>query len=79
MVGPGDHLEVAGHAVGLAQARRRGDDGRELRQLGQQVTQQATVMTYNDLFFIFAVLTLVLAPLCLLLKPLDTSKPMAAH
>ncbi|MGW8141450.1 DHA2 family efflux MFS transporter permease subunit [Sphingomonas zeae] len=52
---------------------------RTLRVLSQQITQQATVMTYNDLFFIFAVLTCVLAPVCLLLRPLDTSKPMAAH
>lgn len=52
---------------------------RTLRGLSQQITQQATVMTYNDLFFIFAVLTCVLAPVCLLLRPLDTSKPMAAH
>lgn len=67
------------HAGAAGQADMAGGMMRTLRLLGQQVSQQATVMTYNDLFFIFAVLTCVLAPVCLLLRPLDTSKPMAAH
>lgn len=61
------------------QADMAGGMTRTVRLLGQQIARQATVMTYNDLFFLFAVLTCVLAPVCLLLRPLDTSKPMAAH
>ena len=56
-----------------------GGMARALRQLGQQITGQATVMTYNDLFFTFGIITCALIPISLLLRPLDPDKPMAAH
>ncbi|MFT9418983.1 DHA2 family efflux MFS transporter permease subunit [Acetobacter sp.] len=41
-----------------------------IARLGALIEQQATVMTYSDLFWIFGVALLVMLPLVLLLKPL---------
>jgi DHA2 family multidrug resistance protein len=47
--------------------------------IGQQIQVQALVMTYNDIFFVMAILTAVVIPLVLFLKPLPKDvDPMGA-
>jgi MFS transporter, DHA2 family, multidrug resistance protein len=47
--------------------------------LAQVVQQQALVMTYNDLFWIFGVIVVCTLPLVFLLKPLPKGGPIAMH
>jgi DHA2 family multidrug resistance protein len=50
------------------------------RQLEQQITGQAFVMTYNDIFWLMGVATLAVIPLVLFLRPLPKNvKPAAVH
>jgi DHA2 family multidrug resistance protein len=45
----------------------------------QLLQQQALVMTYNDLFWIFGVIVLATLPLIVFLKPLPKGAPLAMH
>ncbi|WP_313320023.1 DHA2 family efflux MFS transporter permease subunit [Stenotrophomonas sp.] len=47
--------------------------------LAQIVQQQALVMAYNDLFWIFGIIVVVTLPLVFLLKPLPKGVPLAMH
>jgi DHA2 family multidrug resistance protein len=47
--------------------------------LVQQVQQQALVMAYNDLFWIFGIIVVATLPLVFLLKPLPKGVPLAMH
>jgi DHA2 family multidrug resistance protein len=41
--------------------------------LGQQIQEQALVMTYNDIFFVMSMVTFVVMPLVLFLRPLPNN------
>jgi DHA2 family multidrug resistance protein len=75
--------QVQAYVRGISNQFGQGDTTagmmRALKTLGQQVSQQATVMTYNDLFFTFGIITCALIPISMLLRPLNPDKPMAAH
>jgi DHA2 family multidrug resistance protein len=61
-------------------AQRVGSMAAAYRQLGGQIQVEALVMTYNDIFFIMAVGTLIVLPLVLFLRPLPKhSEPAAMH
>lgn len=55
-----------------------GNSAAGVRLLGQQIQQQALVMTYNDIFFLMSMVTLCVIPLVLFLRPLPRSGKMAA-
>lgn len=55
-----------------------GSDAAALRMLGQQVQQQALVMTYIDMFWILTVGILVVTPLVFFLRPLPRGAAAAA-
>ncbi len=48
-------------------------------QLSRLVQQQALVMTYNDLFWIFGIIVVCTIPLTFLLKPLPKGGPLVMH
>ncbi|TMV79080.1 MFS transporter [Thioclava sp. BHET1] len=50
----------------------------QLATLSQTVKLQATVMTFNDLFFVFSIALFVAIPLVLLLRPLPKGQGMSA-
>lgn len=47
--------------------------------LARTVQQQALVMAYNDLFWIFGIIVVATLPLVFLLKPLPKGVPLAMH
>lgn len=55
---------------GLSNGDPAGGMMRGLTIFSQQVQQQASVMTYSDLFHVFGIITLISIPLVLFLKPL---------
>ena len=70
-------LRVQDHVAGSAQML--GEQG-AIRLLGRQIMGQALVMTYNDIFFIMGIGTLVVLPLVLFLRPLPQgAAPAATH
>ncbi len=52
---------------------------RSVAQLARLVKQQALVMTYSDLFWIFGVIVVCTIPLAFLLKPLPKGAHLAMH
>lgn len=52
---------------------------RSLAQLARSVQQQALVMTYSDLFWIFGLIVVCTIPLAFLLKPLPKGAHLAMH
>ncbi|MEG8117549.1 MFS transporter, partial [Xanthomonas hortorum] len=52
---------------------------RSIAQLARLVQQQALVMTYSDLFWIFGVIVVCTIPLAFLLKPLPKGAHLAMH
>jgi DHA2 family multidrug resistance protein len=56
-----------------------GDATQAAALLVQQVQQQALVMAYNDLFWIFGIIVVATLPLVFLLKPLPKGVPLAMH
>lgn len=52
---------------------------RSVAQLARLVQQQALVMTYSDLFWIFGVIVVCTIPLAFLLKPLPKGAHLAMH
>lgn len=52
---------------------------RAVAQLARLVQQQALVMTYSDLFWIFGVIVVCTIPLAFLLKPLPKGTHLAMH
>ncbi|RDE06166.1 MDR family MFS transporter [Sphingomonas aracearum] len=61
-------------------AQQMGGTATALRLIGQQVQGQALVMTYNDIFWIMGMGTLIVLPLVLFLKPLPKdAKPATVH
>lgn len=67
---------VQDYVGGLGQSI--GNGGAGIRLLGQQIQQQALVMTYNDIFFSMSVVTLCVIPLVLFLRPLPRNAPLGA-
>ena len=64
--------------VGVLDAAAGGDGG--LRLVSQQIGQQALVMTFNDIFWIMGVGTMLVLPLVLFLRPLPrTPGPAVVH
>lgn len=69
---------VQDYVAGTAQAV--GGDAVALRLLSQQIQGQALVMTYNDIFFVMGVGTLMVLPLVLFLRPFSKgAAPAAMH
>ncbi|MBD7920328.1 DHA2 family efflux MFS transporter permease subunit [Xanthomonas bonasiae] len=69
-----------GLAAQLQSASGAGAAMQSVAQLARMVQQQALVMTYNDLFWIFGVIVVCTIPLGLLLKPLPKGgAPLAMH
>jgi len=67
-----DHVAALGQALGSPQAA--------LQMIGQQIQAQALVMTYNDIFWAMGMVTLVVMPLTLFLRPLPKdASPAAMH
>ncbi|MBB5684797.1 DHA2 family multidrug resistance protein [Sphingobium boeckii] len=54
-------------------------EGAALRALAGTVAREALVMTYNDLFLLVAISTMIVAPLALFLKPLPAGPAVAMH
>ncbi|MEE4450608.1 MDR family MFS transporter [Novosphingobium resinovorum] len=67
--------DVQGYVSGLGQAMGNASAG--IRLLGQQIQQQALVMTYNDIFFAMSLVTLAVMPLVLFLRPLPRNASLA--
>ena len=70
-IGVQDYITSMTHMMGSPEAA--------IRMLGNQISQQALVMAYNDLFWLLAVGVVIAMPLVLLLKPLPknlTSAPV---
>jgi DHA2 family multidrug resistance protein len=69
---------VQTYVKGLGQTVGSTDGGMLL--LSQQIQGQALVMTYNDIFFAMSMVTLMVVPLALFLKPLPgNAAPAAMH
>ncbi|MFC4309221.1 DHA2 family efflux MFS transporter permease subunit [Steroidobacter flavus] len=67
-----DYITSAAHQLGSMPAA--------LATLAQEVQQQALIMTYNDIFWIMGIGTLVVMPLVLFLRPLPMNvRPSMAH
>jgi DHA2 family multidrug resistance protein len=64
-----DYVGGLGRAVGNADAG--------IRVLGQTIQGQALVMTYNDIFFVMSLVTVMVMPLILFLRPLPRSAAVA--
>ena len=54
-----------------------GGQAAAIQTIGGQIQKQALTMTYNDIFFAMSMLTLMVMPLILLLKPLPKDAPAA--
>ncbi len=67
---------VQSYVKGVGQALGSPDAGIPL--IGQQIQAQALVMTYNDIFFVMAIVTAAVIPLVLFLHPLPKDAEMAA-
>lgn len=67
--------DVQNYLSGLSNAV--GGEAAGLRLLGQQIQQQALVMTYNDIFFAMSLVTLAVVPLVLFLRPLPRNASLA--
>lgn len=67
---------VQDHMAGMAVAL--GSEPGALRLLARQIEIQALVMTYNDIFWIMGIGTLVVMPFVLFLRPLPKNPPAAA-
>lgn len=52
---------------------------KERHGLAGTIGREALVMTYNDLFLIVTLGTLIVAPLGLFLKPLSSDQPVVMH
>jgi DHA2 family multidrug resistance protein len=69
---------VQDYVTGLSQ--QLGGTPTAMRLIGQQIQGQALVMTYNDIFWIMGMGTLVVLPLVLFLRPLPKdAAPAAMH
>ncbi len=69
---------VQDYVAGIAQMA--GGEARALRLVAQQVQGQALVMTFNDIFWVMGMGTLVVLPLVLFLRPLPRdAAPAAMH
>lgn len=67
-----DYITSAAHQFGSLPAA--------FATLSQEVQQQALVMTYNDIFWIMGIGTLVVMPLVLFLRPLPMNiRPSMGH
>lgn len=83
------HLDALGSAATanstVAQDYMRGfgaqfsDPLQATAMLARTVQQQALVMAYNDLFWIFGIIVVATLPLVFLLKPLPKGVPLAMH
>ncbi|HMN67225.1 MAG TPA: hypothetical protein PKC28_01680, partial [Bdellovibrionales bacterium] len=51
----------------------------KLQLAARVITEQALVMTFNDLFYVFALLLFVCIPLAVLLRPLPKGAGLAIH
>ncbi|WCT74068.1 MDR family MFS transporter [Sphingomonas naphthae] len=61
-------------------ARSFGGEATALRLLSQQIQAQSLVMTYNDIFWVMGMGTLIVLPLVLFLRPLPKrAPPVAVH
>jgi DHA2 family multidrug resistance protein len=69
---------VQNYVTGLGQSV--GGQAAGMRLLGQQIQGQALVMTFNDIFFVMSMTTLIVMPLVLFLRPLPRNAgPVMAH
>ncbi len=75
---PSTPIPIAVQARVTALTQSLGGEPQALRRLSQQIELQALVMTYNDIFWIMGVGTLVVMPFVLFLRPLPKSRPAAA-
>ena len=66
-----DYLDGLAHAYGSADAA--------IRSLGAMIQREAFVMTYNDIFWIMGVATLLTLPLVLFLRPLPKDMSLSMH
>lgn len=66
-----DYLDGLAHAYGSADAA--------MRSLGAMIQREAFVMTYNDIFWIMGVATLLTLPLVLFLRPLPKDMSLSMH
>ncbi len=69
-------MAVQDYVTGVGQSVGSAEGG--MRLIGQQIQQQALVMTYNDIFFAMSLVTLMVAPLLIFLRPLPRNAKAAA-
>jgi MFS transporter, DHA2 family, multidrug resistance protein len=60
-------------------AHRLGGESAALMNLGQQIQLQSLVFTYNDIFWLLTVVTIVVMPLIFLLRPLPGNRQVETH
>jgi len=70
-------VAVQDYVAGMAQSA--GGQAAAMRNLGGMISQQALVMTYNDMFWLLAVGIACVTPLVLFLRPLPQGGPIAMH
>ena len=56
-----------------------GGQGASLRYLGQQIQIQSLVFTYDDIFWLLTIITIVVIPLVFFLRPLSEDPPAKIH
>ncbi len=74
-------IAVQDYFAGVSQQFSGGTDGAQtaLRLINAQVMRDALVMSFNDVFLMFALATLAVTPLVLFLRPLPAGAKMGGH
>ena len=60
-------------------AQNFGSMGEAMAVLGRTIQREAFIMTYNDVFFVMGMLTLITVPLVVFLKPLPKNVSLSMH